>query len=259
MKEKEGFISNPLEWKPDLPKADITIDPVRFAHLLVYDRYCQVVIKHITSPALSKSNCFTILKELKSLREGPTIPKSKVLGVKYTLTSIKIGNCVFLGSESYLGLVKALETYCKDDPYPKDDYSFTDTEISEVIYKHKLGIGILYAWWYLGKVKKQPHIQLKLIGPNESFSYGFSDIQFVDKLAEAVKTLAHTDAREVKITTDDPYLNMRVFKQILNNEPAICISTDSLGINQRTLFLYSYGSVSEFIAFLKKAKSKLKK
>jgi len=258
MKEKEGFISNPLEWKSPSILASVNIDPTRYSHLLIYQDYCQIVVGHVTSPSIDKSDAATILKELKGLISSFGSTKSKLSIVKYTPTTIRVGRCTLLGKSGHDGLVRALELYVADGPYPKNvPYTSKIDSGSEIIVKERVGEISLHSWWHFKRYIFGSSLSMIIHGPYEIFSFGFSDETIIDKLTEAVKCLIETDTREIKIDVKPEWpdeLNLRVFKQSICGEPAVCISTDTIMGNQRSLIFIGKESGVRFLKFLKKAK-----
>lgn len=263
MKEKTGFVNDPLIWKPPVALASINIDPTRYSHLLVYDKYCQVVVGHATSPSLNKSDAETVLSELKGLIRACGTTKSKLSAIKYTPSTIRIGPCLLLGKECYNGLIRALELYIADGPYHKDKPYIVKNAVGEqIVSKEKVGSVNLFSWWDFKRHSFGSSYQLTIVGPYEMFSFGFVDKSFIDKLSEAIKCLIESDTREVKIDTSWEWfgeLNLRVFKQSICDKPAVCISTDGIMGNQRSLIFISKESGVRFLKFLDKAKQTVNK
>lgn len=258
MKEKEGYVSIPTEWKSPSILASVNIDPTRYSHLLIYQDYCQIVVGHVTSPSLDKSDAAIILKELKGLISSFGSTKSRLSAVKYTPTTIRIGQCTLLGKPGYDGLARALELYVSDGPYPKNiPYTNKIDSGSEIIVKERVGEVSLHSWWDFKRYSFGSSLLLTIYGPYEIFSFGFNDKTTIDKLAEAVKCIIKTDIREIKIDTKPEWpdeLNLRVFKQSVCGEPAVCISTDTIMGNRRSLIFIGRESGARFLEFLKKAK-----
>lgn len=263
MKEKEGYVAIPTEWKFPSILASVNIDPTRYSHLLIYQDYCQIVVGHVTSPSLDKSDAATILKELKGLVSSFGSTKSRLSAVKYTPTTIKVGQCILLGQPGHDGLLRALELYVTDGPYPKNiPHTNKIGAGSEIIVKERVGEASLHSWWDFKRYSFGSSLALTIYGPYEIFSFGFSDKTTIDKLSEAVKCLIKTDTKEIKIDTksegtDD--VNLRVFKQLVCGEPAVCISTDMIMGNQRSLIFIGKESGTRFLEFLKKAKRLIEK
>lgn len=258
MKEKEGFIPNPLEWIPPSILASVNIDPTRYSHLLIYQDYCQIVVGHTTSPSLDKSDATTILKELKGLISSFGSTKSKLSAVKYTPTTIRIGQCTLLGKSGHDGLIRALGLYLTDGPYVKEPETVSDNHVGkEMIDKERVGSLSLFSWWGYSQYTGASSMTLTVYGPYEIFSFGFNDKTTINKLSEAIKCLIDTSTREIKIDTKPEYpdeLNLRVFKQSICGEPAVCISTDTIMGNQRSLIFIGKKSGIRFLKFLDKAK-----
>lgn len=263
MKEKEGFVDIPLIWKSPVALTSINIDPTRYSHLLIYEKYCQVVVGHVTAPSLNKADAATVLGELKGLISTYGTTKSKFSGIKYTPSSIRLGPCVLLGKEGYDGLIKALELYIADGPYRKDEFHVISNDAGEqIVSKERVGSVSLFSWWDFKRYNFGSSYQLTIVGPYENFSFGFNDKSFIGKLSEAVKCLIETDTKEVKIDIEVEYsdkVNLRLFKQSVCGEPAVCISTDIIMGNQRSLIFIGKESGEQFLKFLKKAPRMAKK
>lgn len=261
IKATPGFINNPAEWKEPTPIATINIDPSHYSHLLIYKDYCQVVVRQVTSPALNKSDAETVLEELKGVLNSFGTTRSKLSAIKYTPTSIKIGQCTLLGKSGHDGLIEALELYVTDGPYPKDTYYENSNQGgAEIIAKEVTPAGKVFTWWDMKKHSFGGSFQLIIIGPYETFHLSFQDKKFITQLRNAVVRLRDTDAIEIKLDMPAHWpgvSNLRVFKQMLNDEPAICISTDEIMGNQRSLICISKKSTNNFIKFLGKAHSLL--
>lgn len=263
MKKEPGYVDTPVVWREPSIIASVNIDPPRYAHLLVYEKYCQVVVGHLTSPALDKTEVKIILDELDGLLLINTTVKSKLTAVRYTPSSIKIGPCILLGAEARAGIIKALNLYINDGPY-HEDKTFINRNMfgDEVIAKERVGSVSLFSWWDFKRHKFGNSMSLTILGPYERFSYGFDDKTLIGKLANAIECLIETEIKEVKIEaglswSSEP--NLRVFKQMVCDEPAVCISTDNIMGNQRSLIFISKDSGVRFLEFLKEARKVSKK
>lgn len=264
MKEKSKFVNNPDSWISPSVIASINIDPTRYSHLLVYEKYCQVVVGQLTSPSLNKSDAAVIINELKNLTCTQGVVKSKLPGIKYTPTSIRIGGCILNSKNGYNCFIDALESYINDDFYNKNN--ILDNEFKndgEIIFKERIGTVNLFAWWDFKRYSfGSTHMQLTIVGPYEIFTYGFTDETFITRLSDAVTCLIETKTKEVKIEDTICFKresNLRAFKQVISGEPAICISTDVILPNQKSLILIGKESGTRFLEFLKKAQEMAKK
>lgn len=263
MKEVTDVVDNSFLWSPPIVLASVDVDPTRHAHLLIYEKYCQVVVGHLTSLSLDKTDAKTVLNELKNFTYINGTAKSKLSSIKYTPSSIRLGRCVLLGKKGYDGLIRALELYINDGPYPKyKPYVDKHDAGKELISKERVGSVSLFSWWDFKWYSFGSSFKLTIVGPYETFSFGFVDKSLIARLSEAVKCLIETDTREIKIDTKSEYpdeLNLRVFKQSVCGEPAVCISTDTIMGNQRSLIFIGKESGTRFIEFLKKAKQQIGK
>lgn len=259
MKKEAGYLSDKLNWKMPSIRASIDIDPTRYSHLLIYEDYCQIVVGHMTSPSLDKSDVATILKELKGLISSFGTTKSKLTAVKYTPTTIKVGKCILLGKPGHDGLIRALELYITDGPYPKIIPHISKIDAgSEIIVKERVGEVNLHSWWDFKSYGSGSSSILQIYGPYETFCFGFSDNTVIDKLSKAIECLINTDTREVKIDTKPEWsekINLRVFKQSVCGQPAVCIAHDTIMGNTKSLIFIGKESGVRFIKFLKKIKT----